>query len=395
MAIQVEAHVGKESVSVEGAITAITSSQQTSPPSPETYNDKLPLLLRIILTDADDKNTNNIRDLSLTKAVATLSTPDLLTQLSLLDEFRRSTDNNLYQRVRALFFLYAVHRFHLPERRRLIEKKRKSNHANNGEKCVEDRVKSDGNVFEKDETFICPKGYKALLDRRFDEAIDHFLQWVSSSSSTLSLSPDEEEDITVNDHENEKGNVIYPLPKTTSLISKLSFSRDGPSPITHTTAAEDYRENDTATLSRGHSSSNASSSLLSLSSHVSEEATSVKEPNSISTSTQKHSTDTLTQQTLLLPSEATSSALAKSYRSLAFQTLADQVKRSVRSHEGNEWMFNVNNVNDTPLVWSEELYGEKGGQMLIERTPVRMDLSHVSFLLKILVCQYSILFVYL
>ena len=30
-----------------------------------------------------------------------------------LDAFRRTSDN-LYERVRALFFLYAIHRFHLP-----------------------------------------------------------------------------------------------------------------------------------------------------------------------------------------------------------------------------------------------------------------------------------------
>ena len=30
-----------------------------------------------------------------------------------LDAFRRRSDN-LYERVRALFFLYAIHRFHLP-----------------------------------------------------------------------------------------------------------------------------------------------------------------------------------------------------------------------------------------------------------------------------------------
>jgi hypothetical protein len=98
------------------------------------------------------------------------------------------------------------------------------------------------------------------------------------------------------------------------------------------------------------------------------------------------------QQTLLLPSEATSSALAKSYRSLAFQTLADQVKLSVKSHEGNEWMFSNfmdsnNNLKDVPLIWSTELLStggggggndEENGPMLLEKTPVRMDLSHVS-----------------
>ena len=47
-------------------------------------------------------------------------------------------------------------------------------------------------------------------------------------------------------------------------------------------------------------------------------------------------------------------------------------------------MFNVADVGDTPLSWSEELLLEGSGEeeddtpMLVERTPVRMDLSHVS-----------------
>ena len=38
-------------------------------------------------------------------------------------------------------------------------------------------------------------------------------------------------------------------------------------------------------------------------------------------------------------SAAISSALAAGYRALGFQTLADQVRRSVRSVRGNQWMF--------------------------------------------------------
>ena len=41
------------------------------------------------------------------------------------------------------------------------------------------------------------------------------------------------------------------------------------------------------------------------------------------------------------PSDAISSALAAAYRALGFQTLADQVRRSVRSVRGNQWMFRI------------------------------------------------------
>ena len=39
------------------------------------------------------------------------------------------------------------------------------------------------------------------------------------------------------------------------------------------------------------------------------------------------------------PNDSISSALATAYYGLAFQTLADQVRRSVRSVRGNQWMF--------------------------------------------------------
>ena len=42
---------------------------------------------------------------------------ELLEECQALDSFRRSSDN-LYERVRALFFLYAIHRFHIPLRPR-------------------------------------------------------------------------------------------------------------------------------------------------------------------------------------------------------------------------------------------------------------------------------------
>ena len=39
----------------------------------------------------------------------------LFNECAALDKFRRESDN-LYERVRALFFLYSLHRFHLPPR---------------------------------------------------------------------------------------------------------------------------------------------------------------------------------------------------------------------------------------------------------------------------------------
>src|SRR5690606_3860674 len=41
------------------------------------------------------------------------------------------------------------------------------------------------------------------------------------------------------------------------------------------------------------------------------------------------------------PSGTIASALAKAYEEIALQTLADQVRRSVRSCRGNRWMFRV------------------------------------------------------
>ena len=54
-----------------------------------------------------------VRNQSLDSVCSGLSVDELLRQCAELDTFRRRSDN-LYQRVRALFFLYAIHRFHLP-----------------------------------------------------------------------------------------------------------------------------------------------------------------------------------------------------------------------------------------------------------------------------------------
>ena len=49
------------------------------------------------------------------------------------------------------------------------------------------------------------------------------------------------------------------------------------------------------------------------------------------------------------PNGAIASALAQAYEHVAFQDLADQVRRSVRSCRGNRWMFRVGGVDEHPL----------------------------------------------
>ena len=80
------------------------------------------------------------------------------------------------------------------------------------------------------------------------------------------------------------------------------------------------------------------------------------------------------------PGDAISSALASAYQKLAFQTLADQVRRSVRSVSGNQWMFRMGHPADQPLRIRKELTTRDAATglypVLRERTPVRMDLTH-------------------
>jgi hypothetical protein len=79
------------------------------------------------------------------------------------------------------------------------------------------------------------------------------------------------------------------------------------------------------------------------------------------------------------PSDALSSALASAYHRLAFQTLADQVRRSVRTVRGNQWMFRMGHPKDQPLRVRRELLtptADGSYPILRELTPVRMDLTH-------------------
>ncbi len=74
------------------------------------------------------------------------------------------------------------------------------------------------------------------------------------------------------------------------------------------------------------------------------------------------------------------SCLAESYHHLTFQILADQVRKSVRSSKGNQWMFRVGHYEEHPLrVHPKMLHRSCKNELfplLQEKTPVRMDLTH-------------------
>ncbi len=185
-----------------------------------------------VLTDIITSRDTQIRNRPLDSLCQTATLDELLQECQALDHFRRTSDN-LYERVRALFFLYAILRFHLSTR-----------------------------ILPASRALIPFDGYTCLLKRRFEEALDIFL-------------------------------------------------------ATQSTAG---------------------------------------------------------------PSAAISSALAAAYRSLAFQTLADQVRHSVRSVRGNQWMFRAAYPEDAPLRIRPELLQRESSAHLFpilkEATPVRMDLSH-------------------
>ncbi len=80
------------------------------------------------------------------------------------------------------------------------------------------------------------------------------------------------------------------------------------------------------------------------------------------------------------PSAALASGLAAAYRGLGFQTLANQVRISVRSFRGNNWLSRIGLPDDYPLSIRPELLAADAATglfpILRETTPVRMDLSH-------------------
>ncbi|NQU09857.1 UTP--glucose-1-phosphate uridylyltransferase, partial [bacterium] len=188
-----------------------------------------------------------VRDQSLDSVARRLSREELLAECAALDAFRRQSDN-LYERVRALFFLYALYRFHLPPKLApAADGRRPAQHNGSGQGTRQ--------------SLIPFAGYTHLLQRRFEEAIDLFL---------------------------------------------AVQARHG-------------------------------------------------------------------------PSDGIASALAAAYHDRGFETLANQVRRSVRSVRGNQWMFRVGHPADQPLrIRSELLQRDADGTfpLLREATPVRMDLSH-------------------
>jgi hypothetical protein len=181
-----------------------------------------------IITSADDA----VRNRSLDAECKSLTLDQLLCECGELDEYRRTCDN-LYDRVRSLFFLYAIHRFHLPTQ-----------------------------LVGKESGRIPYGGYEHMLNRRYPEALDVFLAKLQSDGPSVSLS----------------------------------------------------------------------------------------------------------------------SALGEAYHRLAFQTLADQVRRSVRTVRGNQWMFRTGHPADVPLRIKPELLklneSTNSYPVLRERTAVRMDFSH-------------------
>jgi hypothetical protein len=181
-----------------------------------------------VITSSDP----SVRDRSLDSFCRAATLEQLLAECAALDRFRRASDN-LYERVRALLFLYAIHRFHIPPR-----------------------------LAAGARSPIPYSGYANLLKRRFHEALDVFLAAQAAAG----------------------------------------------------------------------------------------------------------------------PGAAISSALAAGYRALGFQTLADQVRRSVRSVKGNQWMFRTGHPADYPLRIRPELLARQGSDPLFpilrEATPVRMDLTH-------------------
>src|SRR5437667_3313087 len=114
--------------------------------------------LTSIITSADPA----VRDRALDAFCREASPARLMAECEALDQFRRRSEN-LYERVRALFFLYAVHRFHLPQ-----------------------KLESGGAGAAA--SHIPFEGYTQLLSRRFEEAIDTFLESQRRTGPTDAIS---------------------------------------------------------------------------------------------------------------------------------------------------------------------------------------------------------------
>ncbi|MFP4494175.1 MAG: UTP--glucose-1-phosphate uridylyltransferase [Puniceicoccaceae bacterium] len=81
-------------------------------------------------------------------------------------------------------------------------------------------------------------------------------------------------------------------------------------------------------------------------------------------------------------SDTLASGFARAYHQLGLQFLADQVRTCVRNVPGNRWMFRTGHPSDFPLSVRPELLAPLSGggfPLLVEKTAVRMDLSHSSW----------------
>lgn len=78
------------------------------------------------------------------------------------------------------------------------------------------------------------------------------------------------------------------------------------------------------------------------------------------------------------PSVTLSSALAAGYRALAFDTLAAQVRHSVRAVDSQAWLFETFAPADHPRRVDPALLAAPR-PFLVDETPVRMDLSHAGW----------------
>ena len=99
-----------------------------------------------------------LRNQSLETACRGLGLHDLLEECRELETFRLQSQN-LYERVRALFLMYALHRYYLP---------RHLGSASRG--------------------LIPYEGYLHLLQRRFDEAIESFLKTLTETGPSDAIS---------------------------------------------------------------------------------------------------------------------------------------------------------------------------------------------------------------
>ena len=111
-----------------------------------------------VLTDVITTRDVETRNRSLDAFCQAATLEELLFECEALDRFRRCSDN-LYERVRALFFLYAIHRFHISTRKLA---------ASRG--------------------LIPFAGYTNLLNRRFEEALDLFIAAQAAAGPSAAIS---------------------------------------------------------------------------------------------------------------------------------------------------------------------------------------------------------------